>query len=412
MKILHVFNHSTPHVDGYAVRSEQIVRFQSALGLEPVVVTSPMHEPKVTGPVETIDGIRYYRTTPEDLSHLVGIRHYQASARVRARVADATAAERPDFVHAHSPCLWGSAACRAASRFGIPFVYEVRALWEDAAVDQDKTREGSLKYRFSRYLETRVLRKARAITTISEHLRAELIERGVDAARVFVVPNAVDAGRFSAGARDENLATALGVSDTVNIGYIGSLYEWEGVEDLVRSVPIIRARSGALPRGFKVLIVGGGAAHQRLEELVRGLGLTDTVRLTGHVPNAEIEHYYSLLDVIVYPRKRTRLTELVTPLKPLEAMAMAKAVVGSDVGGIKELVPEGTGLLFRAGDTGDLAAKCLELLEDPAQREALGKRARQHVLSDRDWANVVHRYLEVYNAVGGTNSDAIVTGAA
>jgi glycosyltransferase involved in cell wall biosynthesis len=116
------------------------------------------------------------------------------------------------------------------------------------------------------------------------------------------------------------------------------------------------------------------------------------------VPHDEVERYYALVDVLVYPRVSMRLTELVTPLKPLEAMAEGKIIVASDVGGHRELICDGdTGTLFRAGDVAALAAKVLEVLRRrdawPAQRE----RGRRFVESERTWTRSVARYEPVYD---------------
>jgi len=393
MKILHVLNDSLPTLCGYTIRSANIFRVQSALGMEPLAVTSPHHEPPFTLDVEVVESVRHYRTTPVPGRRVPFLHELSAVRRMVSRIDEVVRAERPDVLHAHSPCLWGEAALRVARRRQLPFVYEIRGFWEDAAVDLGKTREGSLRYRLSRAWETRVARRADVLATIAEHLKGDLVGRKIPADRIVLVPNGVDTQTFRPAPPDQRLLDSLDLNGRVRIGYIGTLYPWEGVEDLVRAVPHVVRRA---PQA-RFLIIGAGQQADAIRELIARLGVGDHVHFIGKVRHEDIVSYYSILDLLVYPRRSTRNTELVTPLKPLEAMAMEKAVLGSDVGGVRELLAEGTGLLHGAGDPVDLAEKCLALIVDGKQRIALGKRARAHVEATRNWNIVGQRYSEIYS---------------
>ena len=404
MKVLHVLDHSTPVTDGYSVRSQSIVQFQRDLGLDPVVLTSARHEDRYHAEVkaasEVIDGVTYYRTRPQRERALPLIPEFQRLRRMTARLRAVVDQEQPTLLHAHSPCLWGLATSRVARRTGLPFVYEIRGFWEDALVDLGKTTERSARYRLVRAVEGKVCRTADAVTTIAEGLRDDLIRRGLSADKIFLVPNGVDIERFQQPSRDEQLLEELGLRGKPLIGYIGSLFAWEGVEDLVRAALVLKDRAP----NTRIVIVGGGDRQPAIEQLVGDLGVTDCVRLVGRVPHEEIIRYYSILDVLVYPRVSTRNTELCTPLKPLEAMAMGKAIVGSSVGGIRELLAAGTGLEYQAGDPLELAERCLELLADDEQRASCGRLARQHVANERSWKALATRYLDVYDVACGKRS--------
>ncbi len=395
MKILHVLNHSPPQqVDGYAIRAENIVRAQAGRGWLPVVLTSPQQPKSHEDGVENVDGLFYYRTRSRGARRAPFVRQFQDVNQMAARIRAVAAVEHPDVIHAHSPCLWGKAAALAARRLRIPLVYEVRGFWEDAAVDLGKTSETSLRYRMSRALETRVARAADAVVTIGELLRKDLAARGIVERKMFVVPNGVDADAFVPRPADERLVALHGLADTIRIGYIGTLYPWEGIEDLVRAVPQIVASA---PHA-RFLIVGGGAREDAVRNQIARLGLAPWVNFVGPVPHEDVIRYYSLLDILVYPRRRTRNTELVTPLKPLEAMAMEKAVLASDVGGLCELTAGETALRFNSGDPADLARQCLQLIASAEERAALGRRGRAAVLAHRHWPTLISRYEEVYAA--------------
>ena len=395
MKILHVFDHSIPLQSGYTFRSRAILREQGRRGWQTVHVTSGKHG-KVAADVETVDGLEFNRTAPPApwVDRLPVLNQLAILTALKTRVKEVIVRERPDVVHAHSPAINGAAALLAARELGVPVVYEIRAFWEDAAVDHGTAVEGGLRYRLTRALETWVVRNANAVFTICEGLRADLAQRGVPEAKITVIPNAVDAEHFQFGLpRDRELAQTLGIGDSPVLGFIGSFYAYEGIVDLVKALPEVVKR---LPE-LRVLLVGGGPCHAEVTALVRELGLERTVIVTGRVPHAEVDRYYSLVDVFCYPRRPMRLTELVTPLKPLEAMAQGRLVLASDVGGHKELIRHGeTGWLFRAGDRAALAAGIVGMFEARERWPTLREAGRRFVETERNWPVSVANYAPVY----------------
>ncbi len=398
MRILHVFDHSIPLQSGYTFRSRAILREQRKRGWETVHVTSGKHG-AFTAAVETVDGLEFHRTPPPSgaLAKLPALGQFSIIDTLARRVREVIARAQPDLVHAHSPAINGAAALRAARGLGVPVVYEIRAFWEDAAVDHGTSSEGGLRYRMTHALETWVVRRADAVFTICEGLRADLAQRGIPAQKITVIPNAVDAEHFQFGLpRDRELAARLGIGDAPVLGFIGSFYAYEGIVDLVRALPEVVRR---LPE-LRVLLVGGGPCHAEVASLVQSLGLEKTVIITGRVPHAEVDRYYTLVDAFCYPRRPMRLTELVTPLKPLEAMAQGRLVLASDVGGHRELIQHGeTGWLFRAGDEAALAAAVVELFAARERWDALRAAGRAYVEGERNWPLSVARYAPVYDEV-------------
>jgi PEP-CTERM/exosortase A-associated glycosyltransferase len=297
-------------------------------------------------------------------------------------------------IHAHSPVLNAIPALHVGAHLGIPVVYEVRALWEDAAVDHGTAREWGLRYRATRSLESFALRRAAHVTTICEGLRAELAAREVPAERITVIPNAVDVEAFRFGEPpDETLRAALGLQGAKVIGFVGSFYAYEGLDLLVEALPAVLRH---VPEA-RVLLVGGGPQEENLKRQVLRRGLEDAVRFTGRVPHAEVQRYYSVIDVLAYPRRSMRLTDLVTPLKPLEAMAQGRVVLASDVGGHRELIRDGVnGALFRAGSVESLTESLLALLRGRPPWEELRRNGRRFVEQERTWRASVARYEPIY----------------
>lgn len=405
MRILHILDHSLPLHSGYTFRTLSILQEQKRFGWETFQLTGPKQR-SGAALEETVDGWRFFRTpfreTP--LGRVPGVAELAMISALTRRLEDVARRVKPQLLHAHSPALNAIPALRVGRRLGVPVVYEVRAFWEDAAVDHGRTREGALRYRLTRALETYALKHADAVTTICEGLRADIVERGIDPQKVTVVPNAVDVEKFVLGREpDASLRRQLGLDGAIVLGFIGSFYAYEGLALLLEALPKIVASE---PR-VRVLFVGGGAQEASLRETAARLGVDERVRFAGRVPHGEVQRYYDLIDVLVYPRLPMRLTELVTPLKPLEAMAQGRLLAASDVGGHRELIrDQETGVLFRAGDADALATKVLELLADSRRWGELRARARRFVETERNWTSSVGRYRQPYYRLTGT-ADAL-----
>jgi glycogen(starch) synthase len=396
-RVLHVLDHSLPLHSGYTFRTRAILKAQQGHGLEVRGITGQRHNleaPSDPSP-EMADGLTFHRTpgTPSGPPPLREMAEVEAlTTAIHALAAD----WRPDIIHAHSPALGGAAAQRAARALGIPFVYEIRAFWEDAAVGNLTGTEGSLKYRMTRALETQVAKAADALFTICDGLRQDLAARGIPAQRIHVMPNGVDLELFGdPPPRDAALAEALGIAPGAPvIGYIGSFYAYEGVDDLIAAMPLLRASHP----DARLLLVGAGPMDASWRAAAAALPDPSAVIFTGRVPHGEVERYYSLVDVLAYPRKAQRLTDLVTPLKPLEAMAQRRLVAASSVGGHRELITDGdTGTLFAPDDPAACAAALARLLDAREGWEAMKLRALAHVRNHHDWAINAGHYLSVYH---------------
>ncbi len=399
--ILHVLDHSWPIVSGYSVRSRDLIAGQRQLGQNIMVLTGPLQQIDDPEPRDlTLDDTLYFRTPISGMiagsalrRRWPGLREWQIVRLLRNRILEIIDEHGIEIVCAHSPALCGLAALQAARRRRLPFVYEVRAFWEDAAVDQERTRTTSMRYRLTRWLETYVVRRADAVSGIAQHILQELRSRGVAPEKLFHVSNGVNADRFTPAAADPAAAKKLGLPEGPVFGFFGSLYRYEGIRWLIGALAQLRARGNQ----FSMIIVGHGEEEAAIRTAIHDHDLSDIVRFIGKVPFEQIQRYYSAVDIMVFPRLSIRLTELVTPLKPLEAMSLKKAVLASSVGGHRELVQqEVTGLLFRPEDVGDFCLQAERLIASRALREQLGDSAREYILRERDWKIVAQEYQRIY----------------
>jgi glycogen synthase len=404
IRTLHVLDHSIPLHSGYTFRTVALLREQRALGWETFQLTSPKHG-ETSVPFEDVDGLRFYRTSVAKgtLARVPVGKELALMKQLERRLEEVARDVRPDIIHAHSPVLNALPAIAVARKLAIPMVYEIRAFWEDAAVDHGSTTEGSLRYRATRKLETRAIEQADHVFTICEGLRADILARGTPADKVTVIPNAVDISSFNlASPPDARLLQKWGLTGKTVIGFVGSFYAYEGLDLLLEALPAIAEKRPDI----RVLLVGGGPQETNLRQQAERLGLKDVVVFTGRVPHQEVSHYYDLINILAYPRHPIRLTELVTPLKPLEAMAQGQIFVASDVGGHKELVEHNkTGILFKAGDRQALAQAIVELLNNRQCWPELRANGRHFVENVRNWRNSAANYRLPYLSLTGKNND-------
>ena len=397
-RILHVLDHSLPLHSGYTFRTRAIMKAQSGAGWDVAGLTGERHYQHGVLPEmaeETVEGLRFFRTQ----SLPSGPPLLREWGEVQALTDRIVALHRQwpfELIHAHSPALNGLAGARAAKKLGLPFVYEIRAFWEDASVGNGTGREGSARYRLTRALENYVVKRADRIAVICEGLRGDLIARGVASDKIFVSPNGVDMELFgNPPPPDTALAAQLGLAGKKVIGYIGSFYDYEGIDDLIAAMPLMAS-------GAHLLLVGGGPMEAMLRAQAESSPAKDHIHFVGRVPHEEVERYYSLVDILAYPRKAMRLTDLVTPLKPLEAMAQGRLVAASSVGGHRELIEDGvTGTLFAPDDPAAAAASLDALLADTDSWPTRKANARDFVAKERNWRKNIVRYDPVYHLLLG-----------
>ena len=395
MKLLHILDHSIPLQSGYTFRTKAILEQQRKMGWETSHVTSGKHKVAEQSE-EEVDDLIFYRSKKINkwLSKCPIVNQLAIIYTLSQRLDEIIPAIKPDILHAHSPVLNGLAALKAGKKNNIPVVYECRAFWEDAAVDHGATSEKSLRYKITRALETFVFKQVDAITTICEGLRTDIINRGIATTKVTIIPNAVNIRKFKYGAEPkQSLREDLALKNKIVLGFIGSFYAYEGIPLLLEALPKILVEKPQV----RLLLVGGGPQEALIKQKAIQLGIENQVIFTGRVSHDQVQDYYNQVDIFVYPRLPMRLTELVTPLKPLEAMAQGRLVIASDVGGHKELIKDNqNGVLFKANDVDSLVQSVHDLLDRPQSWEAIRQAGKNYVEQERNWGESVGNYESVY----------------
>jgi glycosyltransferase involved in cell wall biosynthesis len=368
---------------GYTIRTHEIVRAQREAGLDPHVVTAagfPVTQGVLDGRrLVTLDGVPYHRALPWTIGRDPGL------DKLTARLG-------PDILHAASNYKNARTALALRDRYGIPVVYEVRGFWEDTWLSRHPADEEALRaselYQRIRAEETACMLAADLVLTLGEAMRDEIVSRGIAADKITVVPNAVS---------EEFLQPLVPAAhDGFTVGTVTTLNPHEGLATLLDAVGLLTARG--IPA--RALIVGDGPELLPLRRQAESGGIPAT--FTGRVPAGKVREYHSLLDVFVVPRTRDRVCQLVTPLKPVEAMASGLCVVTSEVSALAEIVKhEVTGALTVPQDPVSLA-DCLEwLFYSPDIRAKFGAAAREWVAADRTWKANAARYVQAYERLKG-----------
>ena len=385
---------------GYTFRTRAILKSQIGNGWEVAGITGTRHTAD-GAKVETVDGLTFHRSA-KPAPAPSPIAEWREIAALEAGIDALVAQWQPDILHAHSPVLNAVAALRVARRRKLPLVYEIRAFWEDAAVGNGTGREGTLRYRAIQALESWAVRRADAVVVICEGLKQDLLHRGIAADKIMVSPNGVDLDLFGTPPpRNAELARTLGIEGANVIGFIGSFYDYEGLDDLIAAMPALLAQRP----NTHLLLVGGGPKEAQLRAQSLALPSAANIHFVGRVRHDQVDQYYSLIDILAYPRKKMRLTDLVTPLKPLEAMAQRRLVAASDVGGHRELIEDGvTGTLFPPDDPAAIAHALAKLLEQPEIWDERRDVARKFVEKDRNWSSNISRYEPVYHKLVASRS--------
>jgi len=375
------------------------MRCQEQAGMICDVVTSSQH-PNGSEMREAIDGRNYLRT-PTQPERKTGLREVGMMHALKKTIESAVREFRPDVIHAASPVLVGLPALRVARNYKLPLVYEVRDLWENASVDRGKWEYDSIPYKGAKALETILFKKSDAVVTICEALRNEIAPRMGRHTSMHVVPNGVESSLFVSKPPVQAVIDKWNFKGKTILGYIGAFQPYEGLETLILAMPEIAEQ---VPNAHLMITGGGNALEADLHALVEDKNLSHLVTFTGRVPHEEVQDMYSVVDLMVYPRISTKTTELTTPLKPLEAMALKVPVMLSSTRAMLELVEPGeTGYTFPPGDSKALAAAAVLALSDSKERHRRAEKARTYVEQVRHWPTLVASYKEIYEEVVAKN---------
>lgn len=400
MKILQVLEHSKPSLTGYTIRSDYIIQNLLENNHQIAVVTSPFQRTAsrdIRDNCENIDNIKYYRSyrdltkSDSDIKKIAS--WFAAFMNYKKMIKNCCAIEQPQIIHSHTSYFNGFAALSSSRLFSIPLLYEIRGFRADSEVINEGLDPTSWKYKLTNYLEIRTALKANNVVAISEGIKQELVANGIRGEKIFVVPNGVDTRKFSPTAKSERIIKKYSLRNCKVLGFIGTIRKIEGLRLVVEILSEIISQ---IP-GLKLLLVGGGDEIDALKQLAKKYFLEKHIVFTGRVPHEEVLEYYSVMDILLYPRVNAKVNHMVTALKPLEALSLEKAVLASDVGGMQELVvKDRTGLLFECDNKKDLLDKCLTLLRNDELRLSLGKDARKWIKENRDWSIIIQKYNRIY----------------
>jgi glycosyltransferase involved in cell wall biosynthesis len=411
--VLYHASQSRPHTNsGYAIRTHGLVSALKKHGVDIKVALrhgypldrNDFYENEIS-PVASIETIQYFFSpTSRSLSSLINYQEVYNFNMLEKYIQKATAEliaksqeMRPEIIHSASNFVTGMAGAQAAKALGIPSVYEIRGFWHLTQSTKRQSYESSDHFKLSDRLEIETAKQSDYVFTITNALKEILVEQGVEEQKISVLPNAVELEKFNVLKKNKKIEKELGFENKIVIGYIGSFVNYEGLDLLLEACSLLHKKIGDV---FRVLLVGDGAMMKSLRDMARFLQIEDIITFTGRVTHDEVEDYYSLVDIAPLPRKGHIVCELVSPLKPFEAMSSGKVVITSSVKALAEIIDhEKTGLIFEKDNSMDLAEKLESVILNPELRGTLGANARHWVEENHSWEKISKRVLDVYQQI-------------
>ncbi|WP_448059164.1 glycosyltransferase family 4 protein [Cellulomonas hominis] len=403
LSALHLLTNSLPHTtSGYALRSHAVLRAQRRAGIRVGAVTR-LGYPVSVGLLaardrDDVDGVTYRRLLPARSPRT-------ATARLDetvARLLPLARSFRPTVIHTTTHYPNALVAAEVARDLGVPWVYEVRGLLEQTWVASRPTpearEEAAMSQRFAllRAREAQLAALADHVVTLSETMKADLVARGVPAAQITVIPNAVDEALLTLDTTPADARLRLGLpTDGFWVGTVSSLVDYEGIDTLIDAVALLRSRGVDV----RLCVVGDGVARPALVQRAHDAGLDSVAHFPGRVPRDEAVGWHQALDVFAVPRRDVEVCRQVTPLKPMEAMALGRPVVASDLPALAEIVGRpGAGLLTTAGAPESIADALGTLAHEPELRARLSVAGREFA-AGRTWCRNGTRYRAAYDGL-------------
>jgi glycosyltransferase involved in cell wall biosynthesis len=243
------------------------------------------------------------------------------------------------------------------------------------------------------WLERLTFKVADVSIATNESYRRIAVERGgMDPDRVFVVRSGPSLERLRVLPPEESLKKGR----KHLVGYVGVMGRQEGIDLLLRAARAIVHDHGRADVHFG--LVGGGTSLEEMKALARELRIEEHVTFTGRVPDAELLAMLNTADVCVNPDIANEMNDKSTMNKIMEYMALGKPIVQFDLTEGRFSAQEAS-LYARRNDPADMAAKILELLDDPERRAAMGAYGRRRVENELEWRYEIPKLRSAYRAL-------------
>jgi glycosyltransferase involved in cell wall biosynthesis len=416
-RIAYVAASSLPYsISGYTTRTKGVTTGYRKIGYDIHVITKPGFPIDISADLSSnnipmldeIEGILHHRIYYPTKKGNAPVEYTRLAAQsLQKKFIELN----PEIVIAGSDYSNALPALIAARQLGIPFVYEVRGMWELSRASREQDYVGSPDFSVRQIMESFVAMQSDKVLTLTVPMMRNLVSRGVKSTNIALMPNGVDEGTVGLLPRDNQLAAQLGLPENLPvIGYVGSILEYEGLTDLAK------ACAGLAGNGISFLFLlvgeekndrnGMRPITEEIKTIFENAGIADRLFLTGRVPFSQIKSYYSLIDIAPIPRRPYEVSEMVSPIKPVEALAMGKTLVVSDVEALLDFVNDGTtGLSFRKGDWQDLQSKLATAIIDKGLRDRLSQNGLNFVNNHRTWPKICEAAA---THVGLSKADSLV----
>jgi glycosyltransferase involved in cell wall biosynthesis len=373
MKIL--YHHRIAARDGMDVHKSELIKAFRALGHEVVEVGPSTHQKAKFGDGGGLVDVAR-RFLPRIVSEVLEILYDRHAYR---RLEEAWLLEKPDFLYERHN-LFLAAGKRLKEKYDMPFYLEV-----NAPLAEERSNNGGLALsKFAHAQEGAVWRAADRVFPVTQVLAGYLEAKGVDTARIEVMPNAVNPQVFHRGVDGSPVRARYGLEDALVLGFTGFIRDWHGLDQIIAALPDLAA-----DKNVHLLIVGDGPARAGLEDQAVRTGVAGRVHFTGLQSRENIAPFIAAFDIALQPA----VTPYASPLKIFEYLAMGKLVLAPDMANIREIIEEGVnGLLFplTSDEDGDTLTKAIAQALD-------NKDIAQRPSDERTWRDNAARILGSVN---------------
>lgn len=399
MKVFHILYQSLPQTSGSSIRSRDILLSQKSIGVDVVAITSPFQHSITGNEYDTIQGIKYYRTSKKKKESNFGsekstfekVKKLISIFSFLFQVNKWIGIEKPEIIHAHAMFYCAIPALIIGKLRNIPVIYEFRSLWMYDVKKDEQRKQKSYISDFWFKLEVFLLNKSDYVVFLNKNLENYFIEKGYSFKNSIVIDNAVNVELI----KDvKNIKPKKNEANDIRFGYIGTLTPYEGLILLIETFQELYDEGYA----YKLLIYGDGEQKNEIQKIIELRNDVPTIEYKGRIKSSEIYKAYNQIDVVINPRIKSQITDSVTPLKPLEAMAYEKLFIGSDVGGIVEIVKSGeNGVLFKADNKESLKENLHYVFNlSEYNQTKIKSQALKYVENHKSWHQNAYRYLQLY----------------
>lgn len=290
--------------------------------------------------------------------------------------------------------LYNYSGLQLAQSKNIPFVLE----YNGSEIWVYKNWSNALKYEsIAEKIELLNLSAADLVVVVSQPLKDDAVNRGIDSDKILVNPNGVDPEVYTPKIDGSNIRRKYNLEGKTVIGFIGTFGKWHGAEVLARAFGLLIQNHPQYRDNTRLFMIGDGNTMAQAQQELETYGVTQECILTGIVPQEEGPSHLAACDLLASPHvpNPDGTPFFGSPTKLFEYMAMGKGIIASDLDQIGEVLEhDHTAWMVKPGDAESLMHGLKAMIDNPETSKRLGKAARREVVAKYTWKEHTRKIIE------------------